>query len=133
QLLAFPTSGLDRTAKQKGLVAVETERIGTILDAVKVIVAERVKLLVRTIFSIDNQSLVIGNVVAFPQILEQGRHFRFKSFGKKLVGDVLVLFVLAGDDVERALAMTCVHADHRREGIDLHFGKERPALDKFMA
>src|SRR5882724_7793897 len=90
-------------------------------------IAEGVELLVAAVLAVDNQRLIIRHIISLAQIFKNGRHFRREAFGEKLVADVFVFLVFAGNEVKRALAMARVHAYCRSEGIDFHASKKRAA------
>src|SRR5437868_15407823 len=95
-------------------------------------IAEGVELLVAAVFAVDNQRLIIRHIISLAQIFKNGRHFGREAFREKLVADVSVFLVFAGNEVKRALAMARVHADGRREGIDFHASKKRAALGELV-
>ncbi len=124
---------MDGATQQKGLVTVKAQRIGTVVNPIKMVIAEGVEFFIAAVFAVDDQGLVFRHVIAFAQVLENGRRFRFEPFGEEFLRDVFVLLVLSSDDVEGALAVAGVHAHHRREGVDLHLWEERAAFGQFVA
>src|ERR1044071_9118799 len=133
EFFASPCSGLNVPPEQPGFVAVETERVGAEIDAVKMIVAEGVEFLITAVFSIDYQGLVIRDVISLAQVFKNGGHPGLESFGEKLVGDIFVLLVFAGNYVDRPLSMAGVDPDGWGEGINLHSGEKRAAPCKVVA
>src|ERR1051326_80751 len=96
-------------------------------------VAESIELLIAAVFAVHDESLMLGYVLVFAQVFKNRRLFLFEPFTEKFLSYVLVLFILAGNDIERALAMAGIDADHRGKRIDEHLREERPAFEEVMA
>ena len=73
---------------------------------------------------------MLGNVVGFAEIFEDGRDFGFEALAENFSADVFVFVVTAGEDVERALAVAGLDAF---EAIDFHFLEESSAFGEFVA
>src|SRR5437667_12049738 len=88
-------------------------------------VAERVEFLVDAVFAVDDQGLMLRDVVLLAEVLENRRNLGLEAVGEWLVRDILVMIVLAGEDVERSLAVAGLNPLGR---LDLHVCEEDALL-----
>src|SRR3990172_9264149 len=96
----------------------------------KRVIAEGIELFVGSVFAVDDQRFVFGDVKALAEILEDRRHLRLESLAEKLSVDVLESVVLARQDIQRALAVAGFDALER---IDLHLRKQGALFRQLMA
>src|SRR5262245_51538065 len=84
-------------------------------------VAEGVEFLINSVFTVDNQSLVLGNVICLPEIFKDRGVGSFKSIGKRFVSNVLVMTILTGQQIESSLTVARVDA---LLALDFNIAKE---------
>src|SRR5438093_647248 len=88
-------------------------------------IAESIELLVDPIFAVDDQSLMLRDVVCLAKVLEDRGVSRLETVGERLVGDVLVMPILTGEQIQGPLAMTGVDALF---SLDLDVAEERAVV-----
>jgi len=111
-----------------GFEPVKAQHAAPVIDPVGEVIAEGVKLFVRPVFAIDEQRLMRRHVEGLSQILEEGGYLRLKPGPQEFARHILVLIVMAGDDIQRAFAMTGVEL---LQLGDLHVLKQRATGGKF--
>src|SRR5438093_5851514 len=88
-------------------------------------IAERVEFLVDSIFSVDDQGLMLGDVVRLAEVFKDRGIGGLKTVGQWLASNVLIMAILAGEKVQGSLAVTRVDALF---GLDLNVTEERAAF-----
>ena len=88
-------------------------------------IAERVEFLVNSIFSIDDQGLMLGDVVRLAEVFKDRGIGGLETVGKRLASNVLIMAILASEKVQGSLAVARVDA---LLGFDLDVAEERAAF-----
>jgi hypothetical protein len=93
-------------------------------------IAEGIELFRSTILSIDDESLVFGNIVGLAKVLEDGGNLGLETLAENGVVDVFEFLVLPSKNVEGALSMARIDV---LKVIDGHPVEESAALAEFLA